>query len=116
MLLTTDADLAGAVLHAKSSGLKVAHFLAFCDYLFQVQVAGLQITCSIHLTITNVHLQVLKLHIEDPSLNTEVTKPSQELALPPPQEWDIAASFWVNGCCSRSQWRSSDGLLETQRS
>ena len=83
MLLTTDADLAGAVLHAKSSGLKVAHFLAFCDYLFQVQVAGLQITCSIHLTITNVHLQVLKLHIEDPSLNTEVTKPSQELAPPP---------------------------------
>ncbi|CAD6268254.1 unnamed protein product [Miscanthus lutarioriparius] len=48
VLLTTDADLAGAVLHAKSSGLKV-----------------------------------LKLHIEDPSLNTEVTKPSQELAPPP---------------------------------
>jgi len=81
--MTTDAHLAGAVLHAKSSGLKVALFLAFCDYLFQVQVAGLQITCSIHLTITNVHLQVLKLHIEDPSLNTEVTKPSQELAPPP---------------------------------
>ncbi|KAF8658161.1 hypothetical protein HU200_059633 [Digitaria exilis] len=49
VLLTTDADLAGAVLHAKSSGLKV-----------------------------------LKLHIEDPGLNTEVTKPLQELA-PPPQ-------------------------------
>ncbi|CAD6270453.1 unnamed protein product [Miscanthus lutarioriparius] len=48
VLLTTDADLAGAVLHAKSSGLKV-----------------------------------LKLHIEDPSLNTEVTKLSQELAPPP---------------------------------
>ncbi|NP_001148069.1 CBS domain containing protein [Zea mays] len=48
VLLTTDADLAGALLHAKSSGLKV-----------------------------------LKLHIEDPSLNTEVTKPSQELAPPP---------------------------------
>ncbi|XP_066355633.1 CBS domain-containing protein CBSCBSPB3-like isoform X2 [Miscanthus floridulus] len=47
VLLTTDADLAGAVLHAKSSGLKV-----------------------------------LKLHIEDPSLYTEVTKPSQELAPP----------------------------------
>jgi hypothetical protein len=28
-------------------------------------------------------IQVLKLHIEDPSLNTEVTKPSQDLALPP---------------------------------
>ncbi|TKW07351.1 hypothetical protein SEVIR_7G299900v4 [Setaria viridis] len=48
VLLTTDADLAGAVLHAKSSGLKV-----------------------------------LKLHIEDPGLNTEVTKPSQQLAPPP---------------------------------
>jgi len=48
VLLTTDSDLTGAVLHAKSSGLKV-----------------------------------LKLHIEDPSLNTEVTKPSQDLALPP---------------------------------
>ncbi|OEL29243.1 CBS domain-containing protein CBSCBSPB3 [Dichanthelium oligosanthes] len=48
VLLTTDADLAGAVLHAKSSGLKV-----------------------------------LKLHVEDPGLNTEVTKPSQELAQPP---------------------------------
>ncbi|KAJ1264976.1 hypothetical protein BS78_08G041700 [Paspalum vaginatum] len=48
VLLTTDADLAGAVLHAKSSGLKV-----------------------------------LKLHIEDPSPNTEVTKPSLELAPPP---------------------------------
>ncbi|CAN6357761.1 unnamed protein product [Urochloa humidicola] len=49
VLLTTDSDLVGAVLHAKSSGLKV-----------------------------------LKLHIEDPGLNTEVTKPSQELAPPPP--------------------------------
>ncbi|CAN6330667.1 unnamed protein product [Urochloa humidicola] len=49
VLLTTDSDLAGAVLHAKSSGLKV-----------------------------------LKLHVEDPCLNTEVTKPSQELAPPPP--------------------------------
>ncbi|WVZ88566.1 hypothetical protein U9M48_035071 [Paspalum notatum var. saurae] len=48
VLLTTDADLAGAVLHAKSSGLKV-----------------------------------LKLHIEDPIPNTEVTKPSLELAPPP---------------------------------
>lgn len=48
VLLTTDADLVGAVLHAKSSGLKV-----------------------------------LRLHIEDPSSNSEVTKPSQELALPP---------------------------------
>ena len=49
----------------------------------RLQAVGLQITCLIHLTKTNVHLQVLKLHIEDPSLNTEVTKPSQELALPP---------------------------------
>jgi len=48
VLLTTDSDLAGAVLFAKSSGLKV-----------------------------------LKLHIEDPSLYTEVTKPSQEMAPPP---------------------------------
>ncbi|XP_062202514.1 CBS domain-containing protein CBSCBSPB3-like isoform X2 [Phragmites australis] len=48
VLLTTDVDLASAVLHAKSSGLKV-----------------------------------LKLHIEDPGLNTEVTKPSLELAPPP---------------------------------
>ncbi|KAF8726289.1 hypothetical protein HU200_019748 [Digitaria exilis] len=54
VLLTTDADLAGAVLHAKSSGLKV-----------------------------------LKLHIEDPGLNTEVTKPLQELA-PPPQSSGIS--------------------------
>ncbi|CAN6344535.1 unnamed protein product [Urochloa humidicola] len=49
VLPTTDSDLAGAVLHAKSSGLKV-----------------------------------LKLHVEDPGLNIEVTKPSQELAPPPP--------------------------------
>ncbi|CAN6325946.1 unnamed protein product [Urochloa humidicola] len=49
VLLTTDSDPAGAVLHAKSSGLKV-----------------------------------LKLHVEDPDLNIEVTKPSQELAPPPP--------------------------------
>ncbi|CAN6335675.1 unnamed protein product [Urochloa humidicola] len=49
VLLTTDSDLTGAVLHAKSSGLKV-----------------------------------LKLHVEDPGLYTEVTKPAQELAPPPP--------------------------------
>jgi len=49
----------------------------------RLQAVGLQITCLIHLTKTNVHLQVLKLHIEDPSLNTEVTKLSQELAPPP---------------------------------
>jgi hypothetical protein len=38
VLLTTDADLAGAVLHAKSSGLKVTLFCAFCDYLFNCRL------------------------------------------------------------------------------
>lgn len=28
-------------------------------------------------------------------------------------EWDITGSCWFSGRCSRSQWCSSDGLLET---
>jgi len=116
VLLTTDAHLADAVLHAKSSGLKVTLFLAFCDYLFQVQVVGLQTTSSIHLTKnkwspSGAEVAHRRSQFEYPSDKTVTGAGTTS-----PQEWDIAASCWVNGWCSRSQWRSSDGLLETQRS
>jgi hypothetical protein len=52
---------------------------------------------------------VIKLHIEDPGLNTEVTRVGSTSQ----QEWDIAGSYWIDCRCSCSQWRSSDGLLET---
>lgn len=66
------------------------HFYCLRSLFILLQV-GLRVTCSIHLTKLNVHHQVLKLHIEDPGLNTEVTKPLQELAVaPPPQRSGIS--------------------------
>ena len=76
VLLTTDTDLAGAVLHAKSSGLKV-----FC-ILFGAGSSTIRCLLSPTHQSEN-YCQVLKLHIEDESSsNTEVVKPLQELAPP----------------------------------
>ena len=77
--------------------------------IYSIASYRLGVTCSSHLTKLNVHHQVLKLHIEDPGLNTEVTRVGSTSQ----QEWDIAGSYWIDCRCSCSQWRSSDGLLET---